>query len=132
MRFIFPYVKQVTDFLFNERAVGSRQVVAVEYPRPGVLSIGFVTGRAFAAVEKRLGAESLVVFVPCSPTPMTGYIIFVRKDEVVYLPMSMEEALKTLASGGVIKPEMLQEGAQTSRPDPGTLLCKNSNSQKTP
>jgi len=104
VRFVYPYVKQVTDFVFSERTIGFRQVVAVEYPRKGIYSLGFVTGRAFPALDRARGVECLSIFVPSSPTPMTGYVIFVPKDEVIYLPLTIDEALKMTVSGGVIKP----------------------------
>ncbi len=113
MRFIYPYVKQVTDFFFTKRAVGYHQVVAIEYPRKGCWSLGFVTGRAFSAIERKLDTECLSIFVPSSPTPMTGYVVFVPKDDVIYLSLSIEDAFKMIISGGVIKPELLveQEGS---------------------
>jgi len=105
MRFIYPYVKSVTDFFFSEKTVGFRQVVAVEYPYKGVYSIGFVTGCALPTIDKKMNAKCLSVFVPHSPTPMTGYVVFIPESEVLPLPITMEEALKVIVSCGVVGPE---------------------------
>ena len=75
IRSIYPSVKQITDFLFAEKKYSFRQVVLVEYPRLGIWSLGFITGRAFRALTERLGKEMSTVFVPSSPTPFTGYCI---------------------------------------------------------
>lgn len=119
IRFVYPYVKQIIDFLFSKRALGFRQVVAVEYPRKGVYSLGFVTGRAFTEIDERLQSECLSIFIPSSPTPMTGYVVFVPKDDVIYLPMTIDEALRMTVSAGVVKPELSfrSTGSREKRPE---------------
>lgn len=116
MRFIYPFVKQLTDFFSTDRRVGFQKVVAVEYPRKGIYSLGFVTGKAFPDIERKLNGECLSVFIPSSPTPMTGYLIFVLKADVIELPITMEEALKLVISGGVIKPECMKDGSPLTGP----------------
>ena len=105
MRLIYPFVKQITDFFFTKQDVGFNQVVAIEYPRKGLSSLGFVTGRTLPEIDRLLGCPCLSIFVPSSPTPMTGYIIFVPESDVVYLSISIEEAFRMIISGGVIKPD---------------------------
>ncbi len=104
LRRIYPGAKQVSEFLFSERAVEFRRVVAIEYPRRGVWSIGFVTGRSFRALCETAGQEFLTVFIPSSPTPVTGYVVAVPRREVVDLPITVDEALQYTISGGVILP----------------------------
>jgi len=101
---IYPYVKQVTDFLLSERKLELSRVVAVEYPRKGIWSLGLVTGPAMKAVGNSLRSDMLTVFIPSSPTPVTGYTITVRRDEVIDLPLSIDQALRFTVSGGVIMP----------------------------
>ena len=119
IRFVYPYVKQIIDFFFGKRALGFRQVVAVEYPRRGVYSLGFVTGRAFTEIDESLKTKCLSIFIPSSPTPMTGYVIFVPEDDVIYLPMTIDEAFRMTVSAGVIKPELLLRptGSAAKRPE---------------
>ena len=101
---VYPYVKQVTDFLFGENKIKFSRVVALQYPRPGVWSIGLVTGAGFRFLADKQKEEFLTIFIPSSPTPVTGYTISVNKNEVLDLPISVEEALRFTVSGGVIVP----------------------------
>ena len=104
IRQIYPNIKQVTDFLLSERTFDFSNVVAVEYPRKGVWSLGLVTGTGLQAVNEALDEEMLTVFIPSSPTPVTGYTITVRRSEVIDLPMTIDEALRFTVSGGVVAP----------------------------
>lgn len=101
---IYPNLKQVTDFFFRERKVEFSRVVAVEYPRKGIWSLGLVTGSGMRKLGEALGSQLLTVFIPSSPTPVTGYTITVRRDEVIDLPLSIDEALRFTVSGGVVVP----------------------------
>lgn len=106
LRKVFPYVKQVTDFfLTNEeqKKLFSR-VVAVEYPRKGIWSLGFVTGSGLEKVVNSVKREFLTVIIPTSPTPFTGFVITVPKKQTIDLDMTIEEALRFIISGGVIAP----------------------------
>jgi uncharacterized membrane protein len=111
LRRVYPYVKQVTDFVFSEegdqRKLFSR-VVAVEYPRKGVWSLGFVTGSGFRKIAEGTHKEFLTVMIPTSPTPMTGYVVVIARDETIALDMTIEEAFRFLISGGVVSPESEQ------------------------
>jgi len=118
---IYPYVKQVVDFLFSdERAMKFNRVVMVEYPRKGVWAVGFLTGSAMKSIAIESG-DSVTVFVPSSPTPFTGYTITVPRDEVVDLPISVEEAIRFAVTAGVLIPDHQMvdsatesQGAETS------------------
>ena len=107
IRSVYPAVKQVTDFFFggdSDEKVSFNRVVAVQYPRKGLWSVGLVTGDTMAFIEAAAGQPCLTVFVPSSPTPFTGYVITVPKSETLDLPISVEEALKFAVSGGVVIP----------------------------
>lgn len=101
---IYPSVKQVTDFLLAERKMEFSRVVAVEYPRKGIWSVGLVTSDGMRTLHDVLGGDWVTVFVPSSPTPVTGYTIAVRRQEVIDLPVSIDDALRFTISGGVIMP----------------------------
>ncbi len=104
IRQIYPSVKQVTDFVLKEQQVAFQRVIALQYPRQGLWSLGLVTNTGLASLMAATGEELLTVFIPSSPTPFTGYTITVRRDEVIDLPLSIEEALRFTVSGGVIMP----------------------------
>ncbi|MFZ9915547.1 MAG: DUF502 domain-containing protein, partial [Phycisphaerales bacterium] len=80
------------------------RVVLVEYPRPGIWSMGLVTGDAAGPVAKAVG-ESVTVFMPSSPTPFTGWTVTVPKSDVRELDMTIDEALRYLVSAGVVVPD---------------------------
>jgi uncharacterized membrane protein len=101
---VYPYIKQVTDFLLTKKDLSFSKVVAFEYPRKGTWSVGLVTGSGLKKVTQLKTTEFLTVFVPTSPTPFTGYVILVPKNETIELDMSIEEALRFVISGGVITP----------------------------
>jgi len=102
---VYHFVKQVTEFLIGDKKLEFSRVVAVPYPRKGIWSIGLVTGAGFRRVKDKTQLDLLTIFIPSSPTPITGYVIYVKKDEVIDLPISIEEALRFTASGGVIVPD---------------------------
>jgi len=107
LRNVFPYVKQVTDFLLTneeQKKLFSR-VVAVEYPRKGIWSVGFVTGSGLEKVVNTVKKEFLTVIIPTSPTPFTGFVITVQKRQTIDLDMTVEQALRFIVSGGVITPD---------------------------
>ncbi len=102
---IYPNIKQVTDFFFARKQMSFSKVVAVEYPRRGCWSVAMVTGAGLKRVSQGSKKEYLTVFVPTSPTPFTGYVIILPKEDTIELGMTMEEALRFTISGGVIVPE---------------------------
>ena len=106
---IYPYVKQVTDFFVgdddDESAMKFSRVVAVQYPRKGIWSVGLGTGDTMRDIEATAAQDCITVFIPSSPTPFTGYVITVPKGDTVNLPISIDEALRFCVSGGVIVPE---------------------------
>jgi len=111
---VYPYVKQITDFLLNpeeQKKLFSR-VVLVEYPRKGIWSVGMVTGSGIKKIIDKTGKEFLSVFIANSPSPLTGFVILVPKDEVIDAGMTIEDAIRFIVSGGVISPQ-LSEGNET-------------------
>ena len=108
---VYPYVKQITDFMFTPEEQKSyfSRVVAVEYPRKGIWSIGFVTGAGLKKVEDKVRKEILSILIPTSPTPFTGFVIMVPKKETIEMDMTIEQALRFMVSGGVISPDTDQD-----------------------
>jgi len=107
LRQVYPYVKQITDFLLTQeeqKKLFSR-VVAVEYPREGVWSMGLVTGSGLKKVTENVKKEFLTVLIPTSPTPFTGFVIMVPKEKTIELDMTIEEAIRFAVSAGVIVPQ---------------------------
>lgn len=110
IKMVYPSVKQVTDFLVgggddDDEKIQFSKVVAVQYPRKGLWSIGLVTGDTLKAINEHAGETCITIFVPSSPTPFTGYVITVPKSDTIDLPITVDQALRFTVSGGVIVPE---------------------------
>ena len=113
---VYPHVKQVVDFLFGQGQSpreNFKRVVLVEYPRKGIWTIGLMTGSSLGEIHQVADSECVAIFIPSSPTPFTGYTITIPKKEVIDLPLSIEEALRFVVSGGVLVPERVRPGAES-------------------
>ncbi len=116
IRGIYPSVKQITDFFFGEKRPRFHSVVAIPFPSQGLFSIGFVTGQGMRTLNAARGEELVQVFVPFSPAPVTGYVIFVPRRDLIELPITVEEAFRLLVSGGVIiPPKEMPEAARQAQ-----------------
>ena len=124
IRAIYPAVKQVTDFVLADRKehFQANRVVAVQPHAGGIWSIGLVTGNGLRPLTERVGEEMITVFVPSSPTAFSGYVMVVPRSGVVELPMTVEEAMRLLVSGGVIEPSSMLKKALSPDPEPAALL----------
>lgn len=104
IREVYSNIKQVTDFLLTEKPLAFSGMVAVQYPRVGIWSLGLSTGKAISVLQEGIPEELVTVFIPSSPTPVTGYVIHAPRRDVIELNISVDEALRFIISGGVIKP----------------------------
>jgi uncharacterized membrane protein len=103
IRRIYPSVKQLTQFLFTSenRQAAFRRVVLIEYPRMGIYSIAFVMNEHQTVVT---GSPMTMVtlLIPTPPSPFTGPIIFIKKQDMIPLSLTIEDAIKLVVSGGVV------------------------------
>jgi uncharacterized membrane protein len=104
VRSIYSSVKQVSDTLFSPSGNAFRKAVLVQWPRPDVWTIAFVTGAPGGEVAGYLKGDYLSVYVPTTPNPTGGYFVILPKSECVELRMSVDEALKYVISMGVVVP----------------------------
>lgn len=105
VRGLYSSVKQVSDTLFSESGNAFRTAVLVQWPRPDVWTIAFVTGTPGGDVTTYLRGEEFVsVYVPTTPNPTGGYFVMLRKSDCIELKMSVDEALKYVVSMGVVVP----------------------------
>jgi len=111
---IYPYIKQITEFFFGkEKKVSFEKVVMLPYPRPGIYSVGFLTGSCVQSLNAARSSELVSVFVPSSPMPATGYTLFVPIADLVPVNLTVEEALRMVISGGVLVPKQEYEEPTT-------------------
>ena len=102
---IYPALKQVILFVSAQKEFGFKKVVLVEYPSKGIWSLGFITNDGFPELNRTIGKDAVAVFLPMSPGPLSGYVIFVPKDEVKFPDMSVNAALNIIISAGVFNPK---------------------------
>jgi uncharacterized membrane protein len=100
---IYPHARQVADFMFGSRErMGFRHVVAVQYPRRGLYTVGFLTGDGLKDVQEHAGQDLVAVFIPTSPAPLTGFVILAPREDVTDLDMSVEEAIRFCMTAGMV------------------------------
>jgi uncharacterized membrane protein len=116
VRTVYSSVKQVSDFLFSDPEIDYTRVVAVEYPRKGIWSLGLVTGESMLDIRAAANEPILSVLMPTSPMPVTGFTVTVRKSETVDLNITIDQAFQFIISCGVVvPPQQLQH--MLSKPD---------------
>jgi uncharacterized membrane protein len=104
VRSVYPYSKQMVDFFFKKKKVEFDTVVAVPYPSNGFWAIAFVTNGSMRTLDEQSGKALVCVFLPSSPMPMTGYTVFIEVERVIRLPISVDEAVRIVMTGGVLLP----------------------------
>lgn len=105
VRSIYGAIKQLMEAVLGSRSNAFRKVVLVSFPQEGQWSIGFVTGPARLPLPAGQVADLVAVFVPTTPNPTSGWLLFVKEDELRVLPMSVEDGMKMVVSGGMLSPD---------------------------
>jgi uncharacterized membrane protein len=101
---IYKSVKQVSDTLLSSEGNSFRKVLLVRYPHPEAWSLAFQTSEADGEVASHMKDEYVGVFIPTTPSPVNGFYFYVRKSDTVELNISVDSALKTIISMGVVPP----------------------------
>ena len=82
-----------------------KEVVMFEYPRKGTWAMGFVTGATKGEVQSKTKKDTINVFIPTTPNPTSGFLLFIPQNDLIYMDMSVEEGIKMIVSGGILTPE---------------------------
>jgi len=101
---IYSSVKQISDTLFSSSGQAFRKALLVQWPRQGTWTIAFLTGTPGGDVVNHLRGDFVSVYVPTTPNPTSGYFAMLRRDDVIELDMTVDEALKYIISMGVVAP----------------------------
>jgi uncharacterized membrane protein len=112
VRSVYSSVKQLLETMFADSGNSFRKVVLVEFPRPGVWALGFLTGTDQGEAQQMTGHDVVNVYVPTTPNPTGGYFIMLPKDDVKELKMSVDDGLKMLLSMGAVVPNALIKEAE--------------------
>ena len=105
VRSVYSVFKQIRDVFQSNTGGQYKEVVMVQYPRAGSWVIGFVAGAVKGEMRHKLGADFIGVFVPTTPNPTSGFLLYVQTSEVVRMDMTVEEGAKVIFSGGLVVPE---------------------------
>ncbi len=104
VRTIYGSSKQILETVVASQSEAFREAVVLEYPRKGTYVIGFVTGAAKGEIKDRMKKEIVNVFVPTTPNPTSGFLLLCPKDDLIYLDMAVEDAIKLVVSAGIVTP----------------------------
>ena len=116
---IYSLAKQTADAIYSPSGNRFSRVVFLEWPRPGVRALGFVTGHSHLPRDDR---RLLVVYIPTVPNPTSGNLAFVPEDDVVEAGLTVEEAMKVVFSGGIVLPPELRVSLRGGLPEPASHL----------
>ncbi len=103
---IYLTIKQILDAIRSTKSGMFRQVVLIEYPRKGIYTLAFLTNYNNNKWEigEKSGRELVSVFLPTTPNPTGGFLLFIPKEDCVFLDMSVTDGMRLVISGGVISP----------------------------
>ena len=104
VRSVYNALKQIAETVFTSQGTNFEHACLVQWPRPGVWALGLVSSRARGEIAERLSPDHIAVFMPTTPNPTTGFLMFVPTSDVVLLDMTFEEAAKLMISAGLVYP----------------------------
>ncbi len=110
IRSVYYGAKQFLETLTAEQRRAFTQVVLIEYPKKGSYTIGFVTEETTGEIQEKISEPLLNVFVATTPNPTTGFLLLVPQKRAIVLPMSVEDGIKMVVSGGIIHPQSILQG----------------------
>ena len=115
VRRIYTGTKQVVKSIATADTKSFRKVVLIEFPRKGIHAIGFITGKTRGELKHLTSENHFNVFVPTTPNPTSGFLIFADSGEVIELDMTIEEGIKYVISGGIVNPEQARKLIEDAR-----------------
>lgn len=104
IRSIYNALKQIFETVLANQSQAFREVVMIEYPRRGLWALGFITGSTQGEVQNITADEMVNVFLPTTPNPTSGFLLFVPSRDMVRLTMTVEDGIKMVVSGGIVTP----------------------------
>lgn len=104
IRSVYGATKQIVETVMSQQKNAFREVVLFEYPRRGSWALGFITGITEGEVQHLTTDDTVNVFLPTTPNPTSGYLLFIPRRELVILDMTVEEGIKMVISGGIVTP----------------------------
>lgn len=113
---VYSAVKQIFETVLAQKSQAFREAVLLEYPRRGMWAIGFITGATKGEVQNLTEDDCVNIFLPTTPNPTSGFLLFVPKRDLTPLNMSVDKAVKMVISGGIVTPEDTRPAEDQSKP----------------
>ena len=115
IRSVYGALKQIFESVLASSSKSFREVVLVEYPRKGIWAIGFITGDTQGEVQDSTKDEMVNVFLPTTPNPTSGFLLFIPRKDLMILNMNVEEGIKMVISGGIVTPKYKKKSIKVDR-----------------
>jgi uncharacterized membrane protein len=112
VRSVYSGVKQLAETMFTDSGSSFRKVLLVEWPRPGLWTIAFLTGTDIGEAQEKTGRDVVNIYVPTTPNPTGGYFVMVPREDVIELDLSVDEGLKMLMSMGAVVPDAIKDASE--------------------
>ena len=109
LRNIYSGLKQLFETILSKKSNSFREVVLIEYPRKGIWAMGFLTGDTKGEVNRKTKNQMVNIFLPTTPNPTSGFLLFLPKKDILRLSMTVEEGIKMIISAGMLTPEEKQK-----------------------
>lgn len=106
VRSVYGGLKQIAETVFNQADASFERACLVEYPRKGIWAIAFISSSAKFEIDEKVPSsdEKVAVFLPTTPNPTSGFLLFLKKEDVIELDMAVEDAAKLIISAGLVYP----------------------------
>lgn len=102
---LYKTAQDITKTIFSSDKKTFKQVVMLPFPRPGIYVLGLIATESPDCCNEAAGKDLISVLVPTTPNPTTGFLLMIRKEELIYLDMKAEDAIKYIVSCGIIVPK---------------------------
>jgi len=131
IRSLYKLTKQIFETVLRNQSQAFRQAVLIEYPRRGLWAIAFLTADTKGEIREKLAKDHVNVFLPTTPNPTSGFLLFVPRDELIVLDMAVEDSVKLVISAGIVTPPPAANPSEPSLnlPDPEAPEGRRSMSQ---
>jgi len=107
VRSIYGAIKQIFETVISQSTTSFRELGLIEYPRKGIYTIVFVTSQTKAQVGSPYGLDLISLFLPTTPNPTSGFLLYVPREDVKILDLTIEEGAKLIISAGLVEPKKL-------------------------
>ena len=116
VRNIYSAIKQIMETVMAQQSSAFREVVLIEYPRRGIWAVGFITGGTVGEVQNITDDKMVNIFLPTTPNPTSGFLLFLPEKDVYRLSMTVEEGIKMVISAGIVTPPDRRPSSDQEKP----------------